>query len=127
MWSSGNSWQVVWRYESWTAEERSLAQQGESTFFWTLIIAQQAVWSILAIIALFRYEASLLLIITTLLRLHLTWMTLCVLALSLNGSNLLGYTRARLGTSEKMARRATNWILKNILRRQMDPSSTNSA
>ena len=45
---------VVWRYESWTAEERSLAQQGESTFFWMVIISQQVIWSILAFVALFR-------------------------------------------------------------------------
>ena len=45
---------LVWRYESWTPEERQLAQQGESTFFWTVLIVQQCAWSLLAFIALFK-------------------------------------------------------------------------
>ena len=45
---------LVWRYESWTPEERQLAQQGESTFFWIVLISQQAAWSLLAFIALFK-------------------------------------------------------------------------
>ena len=48
----------------------------------------------------------------------LQWLILCCLALALNGSNLLGYTRARLGSSEDIGKRVTKWVLRNILRRQ---------
>ena len=50
--------------------------------------------------------------------LSLKWLLLCCLAISLNGSNLLGYTRARLGTGEKITRRMTQWLVKTVLRRQ---------
>ena len=46
--------QLVWHYESWSAEERQLAQQGEATFFWLVIIGHQCVWTLLAFIALFK-------------------------------------------------------------------------
>ena len=42
------------RYESWTPEERALAQAGESTLFWTIIIGNQTIWTLLAFIAIFK-------------------------------------------------------------------------
>ena len=51
-------------------------------------------------------------------RVSLQWLILCCLALSLNGSNLLGYTRARLGTSEAVTKRVTSWVMSTVLRRQ---------
>ena len=53
-------------------------------------------------------------------RMSLQWLILCSLALSLNGSNLLGYTRARLGTSEAVSRGVTRWLVRNVLRRQTE-------
>ena len=53
--------------------------------------------------------------------LSLKWLLLCCLALSLNGSNLLGYTRAKLGTGEKITKRMTQWLLKTVLRRKQEP------
>ena len=63
----------------------------------------------------------------TFFRISLQWLILCSLAICLNGSNLLGYTRARLGTSEKMSKRATKWILRNILRRQENETDKNGS
>lgn len=45
---------VVWRYESWSEEERSLAQRGEGTYFWWSTIMQQVVWTLLAVVSVFR-------------------------------------------------------------------------
>ena len=57
-------------------------------------------------------------------RVSLQWLILCCLALSLNGSNLLGYTRARLGTSEAVTKRVTSWVMSTVLRRQTrDPGT----
>ena len=44
-------------------------------------------------------------------------MILCCLALSLNGSNLLGYSRARLGSRESVGRQLSQWFLSSVLRR----------
>ena len=45
---------VVWRYEGWSEEQRSLAQRGEGTYFWTSTIMQQLVWTLLAVVSVFR-------------------------------------------------------------------------
>ena len=42
------------RYESWTPEERALAQAGESTLFWSVLIGNQTVWTLLAFISIFK-------------------------------------------------------------------------
>ena len=44
-----------WRYESWTPEERSLAQAGESTLFWMVLIGNQTIWTLLAFMAVFKW------------------------------------------------------------------------
>ena len=49
--------------------------------------------------------------------LSLKWLILCCLALSLNGSNLVGYSRARLGTRESVTRQFSQWFLTSVLRR----------
>ena len=57
-------------------------------------------------------------------RVSLQWLILCCLSLSLNGSNLLGYTRARLGTSEAVTKRVTSWVMSTVLRRRTrDPET----
>ena len=60
-------------------------------------------------------------------RVSLQWLILCCLALSLNGSNLLGYTRARLGTSEAVTKRVTSWVMRTVLRRQTRDPATQGA
>ena len=45
---------VVWRYESWTQEQRDLAQRGEGTYFWSSLITQQVLWTLLALVSIFR-------------------------------------------------------------------------
>ena len=45
---------VVWRYESWTPEQRDLAQRGEGTYFWSSLITQQVLWTMLALVSIFR-------------------------------------------------------------------------
>ena len=55
--------------------------------------------------------------------LSLKWLILCCLALSLNGSNLVGYSRARLGTRESVARQFSQWFLTSVLRRNQRPEA----
>lgn len=46
--------ELVWRYESWSPEQRAVAQQGEATLFWLVTVGQQAAWTLLALVAVFR-------------------------------------------------------------------------
>ena len=48
------SGQLVWHYESWTSEQRQLAQQGESMYFWGTLIGCQVMWAFLATVSIFR-------------------------------------------------------------------------
>ena len=46
--------ELVWRYESWSPEQRAVAQQAEASLFWLVTLAQQAAWTLLALVAVFR-------------------------------------------------------------------------
>ena len=72
----------------------------------------------------FSLNAALLVLFD---RMSLQWLILCCLALSLTGSNLLGYTRARLGTSEAVTKRVTGWVMRTVLRRQNQDPETQRA
>ena len=74
--------QIVWKFEAWTHEERQLAHTSQIRLFWTGLIGQQIVWS--------------LLVFTAVVQLKLGWFVLAVIACSLNGSNLYGFIRCRL-------------------------------
>ena len=94
--------------------------QGEITLFWAVLLGQQAVWSLAAAVCFVRSVRcwySSVVCIALLSSLSLRWLLLCCLALCLNGSNLVGYTRARLGTGEALTTRLTAWLVTNILRR----------
>ena len=77
-------------------------------------------WTLLAIVSVFGFERYIY--IKTLqfndFSLSLKWLILCCLALSLNGSNLAGYSRARLGTREGVSRQVSQWFLGTVLRRR---------
>ena len=46
--------ELVWRYESWSPEQRAVAQHTEASLFWLVTLAQQAAWTLLALVAVFR-------------------------------------------------------------------------
>jgi hypothetical protein len=49
-----DSGKLVWQYESWTTEQRQLAQRGEATYFWATLIGCQVLWTLLATVSVFR-------------------------------------------------------------------------
>ncbi|XP_040567853.1 LOW QUALITY PROTEIN: uncharacterized Golgi apparatus membrane protein-like protein CG5021 [Lepeophtheirus salmonis] len=70
-----------WKFESWSAKERQLANKFQMRTFWGFLIIHQSVWSILFMASLFG--------------LHLIWIMIPIVALILNSSNLYGYIRCR--------------------------------
>jgi len=94
------SGELQWKYESWSSEERAMAKQGETTFFWVVLAVAELLWLLLATIALFT--------------LKLRWLLLCSLALCLNTSNLAGCARARFvseSNSVGLRERAGKWLM----------------
>jgi len=113
-WSTVNDdGKVKWIYESWTEEERQLAQitkSGEANLFWVSLITCQLFWLLFAISAMVSF--------------NLKWVLLCALSLVLNGANLLGYIKCRMGkvtVREKMAA----WATRVILRKKSEPEGGN--
>ncbi|XP_023333805.1 Golgi apparatus membrane protein TVP23 homolog B [Eurytemora carolleeae] len=110
-------WSVVeddgklsWRYECWTSEERELAKSKDSNIFWGGLIVAQGAWFIFATISLFS--------------LHLRWFLLCSVALSLNGANLFGSLRCRLG-QVNIRQKVTEYITVNVLKRSQSNTQQN--
>ena len=92
------------------------AVQGEITLFWAVLLGQQAVWSLAAAVCFIRSVRCGTAVLSLLLSsLSLRWLLLCCLALCLNGSNLVGYTRARLGTGEALTTRLRTRAFRSIL------------
>ncbi|XP_059088181.1 uncharacterized Golgi apparatus membrane protein-like protein CG5021 isoform X2 [Tigriopus californicus] len=81
--------QMHWRFEGWTPEERQIAYKSQVHLFWMGIIAQQTIWTILLLSALFG--------------LKLAWMVIGSIAFSLNGANVFGYIRCRLNQRNQEA------------------------
>jgi len=50
--------ELQWKYESWSNEERAMARQGETTFFWIVLAVAEFLWILLATIALFTCTRS---------------------------------------------------------------------
>ena len=47
--------ELLWQYESWTPEQRQLAQRGETTYFWVTMVGSQVLWTFLATVSIFRW------------------------------------------------------------------------
>ncbi len=67
---------MVWRFEAWSREERQVAYQSQVSLFWAGILAQQVLWTVLLLSAVFQ--------------LKLGWLVITVIAFLLNGANLYG-------------------------------------
>ncbi len=67
---------MVWRFEAWSREERQVAYQSQVSLFWAGILAQQVLWTVLLLSAVFQ--------------LKLGWLIITVIAFLLNGANLYG-------------------------------------
>jgi len=92
--------ELQWKYESWSNEERAMARQGETTFFWVALVVAELLWLLMATIALFTFK--------------LRWLLLCSLALCLNTSNLAGCVRARFASESNsvgLREKAGKWLI----------------
>ena len=49
---------MVWRFEAWTPEERQVAYKSQVNLFWAGLLAQQALWTILFLSAMFSLKLA---------------------------------------------------------------------
>lgn len=88
----------------------SVNRSADASIFWSALILAPAFWFVLLIISLFK--------------LNIQWFMLVALALVLSTSNLYGYVRCRLGTSD-IRSMATQFVAKQLFYNFIGGSSAN--
>ncbi len=78
---------VVWRFETWTAEERRVAHQAQVKLFWAGLLGQQVLWGVLTAAAVFGLRPA--------------WLLLALIACALNGANVYGYVRCKVNQGKE--------------------------
>ncbi|KAJ8897969.1 hypothetical protein PR048_003329 [Dryococelus australis] len=82
----------------------------EAQIFWLALILCPLMWSILFLIALFGFKFK--------------WLLLICIAIILNGANLYGYIKCKVGHGEKISSSISN-LTSNFFRRQLIDNMTN--
>jgi len=82
-----------WKFESRNSNDATGSNNssggGEVSIFWGGLVLAPALWAVLFLVALSRFNFQ--------------WIILVIIALSLTSSNLFGYVRCRYGTSESIS------------------------
>ncbi|KAJ8940270.1 hypothetical protein NQ314_010765 [Rhamnusium bicolor] len=73
----------------------------EARIFWTALVLTPFLWGIFFIIALFGFK--------------LKWLLLVTIALILNGSNLYGYIKCKVGGKESLSSVTSDFLRKQVL------------
>ncbi|XP_018575029.1 uncharacterized Golgi apparatus membrane protein-like protein CG5021 isoform X2 [Anoplophora glabripennis] len=90
-----------WVFESRKGSSQNRINEREARIFWTALILTPLIWAIFFIVALFG--------------LKLKWLLLVTIALILNGSNLYGYIKCKVGGSENLSTVTSNFFRKQVL------------
>lgn len=85
-----------WVFES----KQARINANESRLFWLALILCPMTWSVFFIICLFG--------------LRFKWMLLVMIALTLNGANLLGYIKCKFGAKENLTSATSDFVKKQI-------------
>ncbi|KAJ8914426.1 hypothetical protein NQ315_017522 [Exocentrus adspersus] len=106
-----------WVFESRKGSSQNRINEREVRIFWTALILTPLIWSVFFLIALFGFK--------------LKWLLLVIIALVLNGSNLYGYIKCRVGGSENLSSITSDFLRKQVLQnavslvtRQTMPTTT---
>ncbi|XP_050299315.1 uncharacterized Golgi apparatus membrane protein-like protein CG5021 [Anthonomus grandis grandis] len=105
-----------WVYES---KQGGKINERESRIFWTALIISPLLWSLFFLVSLFSF--------------NIKWTLLVLIALTLNGANLHGYLRCRMGNNQGFGSMTSDFFRKqvmqnaiNIVTRQATSPTTNT-
>ncbi|XP_077525813.1 Golgi apparatus membrane protein TVP23 homolog B-like [Haemaphysalis longicornis] len=90
-----------WVFESRKAGEK-VGDASEASLFWMGLIGAPVLWTLFFFISLFSWNFQ--------------WLMVTLIALSLNGANLYGYVRCRLGKRRSITAAASNFFGQQLLR-----------
>lgn len=100
-----------WIYESRKETEKHLINAAESRIFWTALYVCPLLWSIFFFITLFGFK--------------LKWFMVVCIGLVLNGANLYGYIKCKIGKKQAISAAATNFfqqqLFKNVVASMAKP------
>ncbi|XP_037286481.2 Golgi apparatus membrane protein TVP23 homolog B isoform X1 [Rhipicephalus microplus] len=90
-----------WVFESRKAGEQT-TDASEASLFWMGLIGAPVLWTLFFFVSLFSWNFQ--------------WLMVTMIALALNGANLYGYIRCRLGSKGSMKAAASNFFGQQLLR-----------
>ncbi|XP_072794546.1 Golgi apparatus membrane protein TVP23 homolog C isoform X5 [Vicugna pacos] len=93
-----------WVFESRKAssQESKTVSEAESRIFWLGLIACPVLWVVFAFSALFSFRVK--------------WLAVVIMGVVLQGANLYGYIRCKVGSRKNLTSMATSYLGKQFLR-----------
>ncbi|EFB18942.1 hypothetical protein PANDA_017787 [Ailuropoda melanoleuca] len=85
-----------------SAQESKTVSEAESRIFWLGLIACPVLWVIFAFSALFSFRVK--------------WLAVVIMGVVLQGANLYGYIRCKVGSRKNLTNMATSYLGKQLLR-----------
>lgn len=86
----------------WVFESRKDGDSSEAGIFWVALVASPVLWGLFLFISIFTWSFQ--------------WAMVCTIALCLNGANLYGYIRCRLGSKSSISSAASNFFGRQFLK-----------
>uniref|UniRef100_A0A673VBI7 Golgi apparatus membrane protein TVP23 homolog n=1 Tax=Suricata suricatta TaxID=37032 RepID=A0A673VBI7_SURSU len=101
-----------WVFESRkaSAQESKTVSEAESRIFWLGLIACPVLWVIFAFSALFSFRVK--------------WLAVVIMGVALQGANLYGYIRCKVGSRKNLTNMATSYLGKQLLRQDTGDDQT---
>ncbi|XP_029170286.1 uncharacterized Golgi apparatus membrane protein-like protein CG5021 isoform X1 [Nylanderia fulva] len=90
-----------WVFESKKGAQQNRINATEARIFWLALILCPLFWSILFIVALFGFKFK--------------WLLLVCIAIVLNGANLYGYVKCKMGNDKNISAATSDFIRKQVL------------
>lgn len=101
-----------WVFESRkaTSQENKSVSEAESRIFWLGLIACPVLWVVFAFSALFSFRVK--------------WLAVVIMGVVLQGANLYGYIRCKVGSRKNLTSMATSYLGKQFLRQNTGDDQT---
>lgn len=90
-----------WVYESRKGHPQNRINERESRIFWTTLILTPLIWCIFFLVALFG--------------LKIKWLLVVLIALMLNGANLHGYIRCKVGNKDSLSTVTSDFFKRQVM------------
>lgn len=97
--------QSHWVFESRKGKGKQLASDSESRIFWLGLIVCPIMWVIFVFSALFSFKIK--------------WLAVVIMGVVLQGANMYGYVRCKVGTKTNLKNMATNYFGRQFLKQAM--------